>query len=112
MQKPTRTTRDKFYVYKHLAAGKENARTARELAGVLGEEPRTITKQIERERRHAADIGVIICAEVNGEDRGYFIASSAAEAKAYCGVLEHREGELRKTREALESMLSDEGIST
>lgn len=106
MQKPTKTTTNEFYIYKYLATGKKNARTARDLQRVLHKDRRTIVKQIEKERRHAADIGAVICAEVWGRDRGYYLAANAAEGLEYCGVLEHREGEIRNTRQALESVLN------
>ncbi len=116
MQKPKNTTRtttnkkqptkEKYFIYKYLAPGKENARTARDLSRLLGYDRRTITRQIERERRHAADIGFVICAEVWGNTRGYYLAENMAEGLEYCGVLAHREAELRKTRQALVSVLN------
>lgn len=99
-------TKEKYYVYRYLAPGKENARTARELESILHRDRRAITRQIEKERRHAAEIGVVICAEVWGNTRGYYLASSPEEGKDYCNVLAHRAAELRKTRQALISVLS------
>ena len=116
MQKPKNTTRtttnkkqptkEKYFIYKYLAPGKENARTARELSSILHMERRQITRQIEKERRHAAEIGVVICAEVHGDSKGYYLATSLEDGKDYCAVLEHREAEIRKTRQALVSVLN------
>lgn len=84
-------------IHELLAEGSENARTGKELAGVLGVDIRTITEQIERERRD----GQPICANMRGENAGYFLAADNDELERYCARLYHRGSELFKTRRAL-----------
>lgn len=83
-----------------LGVGKENARTGKELAAVLGCDIRDVTAAIERERRE----GQPICA-ATGENPGYFIAADAEELKAYCDNIHRRASELYKTRGALLNVL-------
>ena len=84
-----------------LAEGKENARTGRELATLFGCDIRTITEQIERERRD----GQPICAISRGENPGYYLAADADELQNYCDRLKGRATELFKTRQALIKVL-------
>lgn len=83
-------------VYELLTTGKENARTARELAKQLDCDIRIITEQIEKERRE----GQPICA-ATGEKPGYYIAADAEELERYCETLKARGIEIFKTRQAL-----------
>lgn len=85
-----------------LGVGKENARTGKELAAVLGCDIRDVTAAIERERRE----GQPICA-ATGDNPGYFIAADAEELKEYCDNIHHRAAELYKTRRALLNVLSN-----
>lgn len=80
-----------------LSEGKENARTGKQLAALCGCDIRTVTEQIERERRQ----GKPICAESRGENSGYFLAADKEELQKYCEKLRHRAIELFKTRKAL-----------
>lgn len=80
-----------------LAEGAENARTGRELATILCCDIRTITEQVERERRD----GQPICATSRGENAGYYLAADAEELANYCNRLKKRALELFKTRQAL-----------
>lgn len=89
-------------IHELLAHGSENARTGRELANVLGCDIRTVTEQIERERRD----GQPICANMRGEFAGYFLAADADELEKYCDRLYKRGGELFKTRRALLKVLA------
>ena len=84
-----------------LAEGAENATTGRELASILGCDIRTVTEQIEKERRE----GRPICASAKNEPRGYFLAADREELEQYCDRLEHRAAQLFKTRRALLSIL-------
>lgn len=79
-----------------LSEGRENARTARELAAALNCRPRDVTQQIERERR----AGRPICAAC-GETPGYYLAADAQELESYCDCLKSRAIEVFKTRQAL-----------
>ncbi len=79
-----------------LAEGRENARTARELATALNCRPRDITLQVEKERR----AGRPICA-ATGETPGYYLAADAQELEIYCNCLKSRAIEVFKTRQAL-----------
>lgn len=89
-----------------LSVGKENARTGKELAALIGCDIREITAAVERERRQ----GQAICA-ATGENPGYYIASDAEELERYCKQLHHRASELYKTRQALLSVLTQYAAS-
>lgn len=84
-------------IYELLTEGKENARTGKELAAHLGCDIRTITEQIEKERRS----GQPICANSRGDAPGYFLADNADDLQDYCDRLKHRAIELFTTRQAL-----------
>lgn len=84
-------------IHELLSNGKENARTGKTLANLCGCDIRTITEQIERERRE----GHPICANMYGENAGYYLADTPEELQAYCERLKHRAVELFKTRQAL-----------
>ena len=87
-------------IHELLAEGRENARTGKELAAMLGCNVRDVTEQIEKERRE----GQPICA-ATGENPGYYMAADAEELAAYCRRLKGRAIELFKTRQALISTL-------
>lgn len=87
-------------IHELLATGKENARTGRELAQQLGCDIRSVTAQIEKERRE----GNPICATATGHT-GYYLAANAEELNAYCDAVKRRAIELFKTRQALISVL-------
>lgn len=85
-----------------LFYGAENARTGRALAKQLNCNIRTVTEQIERERREGAPI----CANMTGENAGYYLAENPEDLQRYCDLLYKRGGELFKTRRALLSVLN------
>lgn len=89
-----------------LSVGRENARTGKELAAVIGCDIREITAAVERERRQ----GQPICA-ATGENPGYYIASDAEELERYCNRLHHRAAELYRTRQALLNVLTQYAAS-
>ena len=94
-------------IFELLAEGKENARTARELARVCNKTPREITIQVERERRE----GRPICA-ATGSNPGYYLQEDENELSEYCDQLKGRAIEIFKTRQALVRVLrriSEEG---
>ncbi len=85
-----------------LSTDRENAtRTGKELANYFNCDIRTITEQIERERRQ----GQPICANPTGGQPGYYLAADAEELENYCKRLHHRAAELYKTRQALLAVL-------
>lgn len=84
-------------ITEYLSTGRENARTAKYLAAMLGCDVREISAAIERERRQ----GQPIIASCDNKQPGYYLAESAEEIKKYCGRLHHRAGEIYKTRSAL-----------
>lgn len=88
-------------IHELLAEGATNARTGRELAALLGCTLRDITLAVERERRE----GQPICANMTGENAGYYLAANAEELQAYCNRLHHRAAELYKTRGELLKVL-------
>lgn len=83
-------------IYELLSAGRENARTARDLAKQTGIDRRGISHLVERERR----AGKPICATCDGNTPGYYIAADRDEMQEYCDSLRHREKEIAKTRRA------------
>lgn len=88
----------KISIVDYLSTGKENARTARELADEIGiRKTRPITLAIERARRE----GHPICAAVSGFYLGYYLAEDQAELKKYCYRLQHRAGEILTTSAAM-----------
>ena len=84
-------------IHELLGTGGGNARSGRELADFLNCDIRTITEQIEQERR----AGHPICANMSGKHAGYYLPATPEELEDYCGILYHRGGELFKTRRAL-----------
>lgn len=84
-------------IAEYLSVGKENPRTARDLAKLCGCNVRDITERIERERRQ----GQPICATCDPERPGYYLAESAEDLQRYCWKLHRRAGEIHKTRRAL-----------
>lgn len=85
-----------------LRQGRANAIPARVLADALElPDTRTLTRLVERERRS----GSPICASTT-EPTGYFLAADAGELSDYVSSLRGREKEIRRTRGALEHILS------
>ncbi len=87
----------------YLSTGRENARTGRDLAAMLGCSIRDISAGIERERRQ----GQPIIASCDAENPGYYLAETAEELQRYCNSLHHRAGEIHKTRRALLETAAD-----
>jgi len=90
-------------IFELLSTGRENARTARELAAICGTDRRSISLLVERERR----AGKPICATCDGAAPGYYIAADRAEMEQYCDNLRHREREIAKTRRACAATIAD-----
>ena len=88
-------------IHELLGTGRENARTARELADIMNCGIRDISRLAERERRE----GHPICA-ATGERPGYYLAADNEELEAYCSDLKNRAIELFKTRDALVKVLN------
>ena len=88
-------------IHELLMVGEENAKTARDLARIVGTKPREISRMIERERRQ----GKTICASVNSKKPGYFLPKDKADFAAYCRRLEHRYKEVGITLMACEESL-------
>ncbi len=92
-----------------LGIGRDQTRTGRELAQMLGlSDLRAITAEIERERRD----GCPICA-ATGTAPGYYLAGSADDLRAYLCSLDHRLRMLTATRAHLgETLARMEGQQT
>ena len=96
------TTRKRVrQVCDYLLTGAENALDAKTLARLLECDRRSVTQRIERERRR----GMPICAAVDGESRGYFLAADADELARYVRALDRRISEVKKTRNACKQTL-------
>lgn len=87
-------------IFELLGPGRANAKTGRELAAVLDLDIRTVTEQIERERR----AGKPICAAMH-DNPGYYLAETQEDLQQYCNLLQNRATELFITRKALLSVL-------
>lgn len=88
-------------IFELLTEGRENARTARDLAKLTGLDRRAVSLLVERERR----AGKPICATCDGTAPGYYVAADRDEMQRYCDNLRHREQEIAKTREACEGTI-------
>lgn len=82
-------------IYDYLTTGEENARSAKQLSRIIGDHPRKITLEINRERN---ELLLPIGATTDG---GYFRMSTEEARQHYCRVLEHRIMEQTKTLEAV-----------
>lgn len=83
-------------IFELLDTGEQNARTARELAKALNTDRRSVSILVERERR----AGKPICATSNSKTPGYYIPATRKDMERYCSRLQHRAGEISKTRAA------------
>lgn len=83
-------------VFELLDTGEQNARSARELAKLIGTNRRSISILVERERR----AGKPICATCDSKTPGYYIPATREDMERYCKRLHHRAGEIFKTRAA------------
>ena len=83
-------------IFELLDTGEQNARTARELAKILNTDRRQISSLVERERR----AGRPICATSDSNTPGYYIPATREDMEHYCRRLQHRAGEIFKTRAA------------
>lgn len=86
-----------------LLTGEENATRSQELCSMLRISRRELTATVERERRE----GHPICASVNPQRPGYYLAANKGEMRRYCNTLFHRAGELHKTRRACLASLDE-----
>lgn len=80
----------------YLFTGAENAQSGREICRELGISARDLTQAIERERR----AGKPICASTDAKNPGYYLAANKGEMQRFCNSLNHRAGEIHKTRRA------------
>lgn len=80
-----------------LGYGKENARTASELAQLTGLTPREVTRLIEQARRQ----GEPICASNDSACPGYFLTNSPETLDQYVGSLGRRIRNMNDGRDAL-----------
>lgn len=84
-----------------LAAGAENALTAKQLTEILHISRNEIGERIRAERLN----GVFICSRTTNNENGrpgYFLPKTQAEAAATIQQLKNREKELKRVRKALE----------
>lgn len=84
-------------IHEILSTGKENAQTGKDIARLLNVDIRTVTEQIERERRQ----GQPICATTQGDHPGYYLSDDFYEIEHYCESLRRRANKIFKTRAAL-----------
>ena len=83
-------------IFEMLDTGEQNARTAKELARIIGTDRRSISLLVDSERR----AGKPICASCDSKTPGYYIPATREEMERYCRRLQHRAGEIFKTRAA------------
>lgn len=82
-----------------LSRGQENAITARELAGMLGIESRTVTQLIHSLRVH----GVFICSC----DRGYFLPESREDLIEFVETMKSRRHQIWLAAAPAEAFLKE-----
>ena len=81
-----------------LPEGQENARTAREMAAMLGTSPRMVTSSIQQLRRE----GLAICATCAiDQTQGYFLPCDERELISYKGALARRISVISETLTAI-----------
>lgn len=85
----------------YLSTGRDNARTAREIADWIGCKPREVTRLIERARLDGAPV----CATCDANRPGYYLAQDAEELAAYLHRFRHRRRTIAKTEAALMATL-------
>ncbi|MCR5092812.1 MAG: hypothetical protein K6B72_02450 [Lachnospiraceae bacterium] len=79
-----------------LGYGRNEAKTGRQLAVLLGVSTRDICSMVQYERRN----GVPICS-TTGSPAGYYLAATKQEIDYCCAELFTKGGEIMKTRRAL-----------
>ena len=86
-------------IQEYLGIGVDEAKTAKELAEILGCRERDISRMVEMARLE----GVPICASCGGggNKKGYYLAKSHQELEEYTKSLWRRGGNLFKMRRAL-----------
>lgn len=80
-----------------LHTGADEATSTRELAALLKEHPRIITKAVE----HAIKDGAPICSSTDGKSGGYYLAESQEDAERYAARLDHRAAEIAERAAAI-----------
>lgn len=90
-------------IHELLNAGAENAINGRDLCTLLNINRRDLQAAVNRERR----AGQPICANTGSGHNaaGYFLAANKEEMQTYCNSLQHRAGEIHRTRKACLSLM-------
>lgn len=89
-------------IHELLNTGAENAINGRDICTLLDIDRRDLQAAVNRERR----AGQPICANTGGGNKaGYFLAKDKREMQAYCNSLQHRAGEIHRTRKACLSLM-------
>ena len=101
----TGATASQGWIVDFLLTGRENALTGREIAQISGRPQRTISKAVERARRHGAPI----CASTD-ENPGYYLESDSQEVMRFINAsLLHRADEIRLTAAGMRRGLVERG---
>lgn len=101
----TEANKSQLWIVDFLLFGRENALTGRDLARIAGRPQRTISKTVERARRHGAPI----CASTD-ENPGYYLESDEQEVLRFINAsLLHRADEIRLTAAGMERGLVERG---
>lgn len=90
-------------IHEILLEGQENAMSGRQICALLHLSARDVTKAVEVERR----AGYPICASTDAKNPGYYLAQDKGEMERFCERLQHRAGEIHKTRRACLATLPD-----
>lgn len=89
-------------IHELLSTGAENAINGRDICDLLNIKRRDLQAAVNRERR----AGQPICANTgSGNKAGYFLAANKEELQEYCDSLQHRAGEIHRTRKACLSLM-------
>ena len=89
-------------IHELLNTGAENAINGRDICTLLDITRRDLQAAVNRERM----AGQPICANTGAKTpAGYFLAANKKEMQEYCRSLQHRAGEIHRTRKACLSTL-------
>lgn len=84
----------------YLGRGQQNAISLRRLSAMIGENPRSIRREIELERRHGTPV-------LSDNLNGYFLPENEAEARRFVKSMRGRAHEILTTASAVEAAYAE-----
>lgn len=86
-------------IFDFLSVGEERARTAKELAQLLGWDEREVTRAIHNERA----AGALICSS----SKGYFLPETIHDIQKFVATMRSRQKQIAKAAAAAEALLNE-----